>query len=72
MFMTIVEFVEGYLEHPLSDWDRQFVEKAYESVKYRQLLIYVHPRGSSKWYYDMLQALVILAVGMEQGLIKKR
>ena len=62
----------GYLEHPLSDWDRQFVEKAYESVKYRQLLIYVHPRGSSKWYYDMLQALVILAVGMEQGLIKKR
>ena len=48
--MTIVEFVEGYLEHPLSDWDRQFVEKAYEAVKYRQLLIYVHPRGSSKWY----------------------
>lgn len=72
IFMTIVEFVEGYLEHPLSDWDRQFVEKAYEAVKYRQRLIYVHPRGCSKLYYDMLQALVILAVGMEQGLIKKR
>lgn len=25
--MTIVEFVEGYLEHPLSDLDKQFVEK---------------------------------------------
>lgn len=70
--MTIVEFVEGYLEHPLSDWDRQFVETAYESVKYKQQLIYVHPRGSSKLYYDMLQALVVLAVSMEQGLIKKR
>lgn len=70
--MTIVEFVEGYLEHPLSDYDRQFVEKAYESVKYRQLLIYVHPRGCSKLYYDMLKALVVLAVGMECGLIKKK
>lgn len=70
--MTIVEFVEGYLEHPLSDWDRQFVETAYESVKYKQQLIYVHPRGSSKRYYDILQSLVVLAVGMEQGLIKKK
>lgn len=70
--MTIVAFVDGYLEHPLSDWDRQFVETAYESVKYKQQLIYVHPRGSSKWYYDILQALVVLAVGMEQGLIKKK
>ena len=70
--MTIVEFVEGYLEHPLSDLDRQFVEKTYESVKYRRQLFYIPPRGCSKLYYDMLQALVVLAVGMEQGLIKKR
>lgn len=70
--MTIVEFVEGYLEHPLSDWDKQLVEKMYESVKYGQQLFYISPRGCSKLYYDMLQALVILAVGMEQGLIKKR
>lgn len=70
--MTIVEFVEGYLEHPLSDWDRQFVEKMYESVKYRQQLFYIPPRGRNRSYYVILQALVILAVGMEQGLIKKR
>lgn len=70
--MTIVEFVEGYLEHPLSDWDRQFVEKAYEAVKYRQSLIYIHPRGCSKLYYCMLQTLVVLAVSMERGLIKKK
>lgn len=70
--MTIVEFVEGYLEHPLSDWDRQFVEKTYEAVKYKQQLIYIRPRGCSKWYYDTLQALVVLAVGMERGLIKKK
>lgn len=38
--MTIVEFVEGYLEYPLSDWDKQFVEKTYESVKYRRQLFY--------------------------------
>lgn len=70
--MTIVEFVEGYLEHPLSDLDKQFVEKTYESVKYRRQLSYIPPRGCSKLYYDMLQALVVLAVSMEQGLIKKR
>ena len=70
--MTIVEFVEGYLEHTLSDLDRQFVEKTYESVKYRRQLFYIPPRGCSKLYYDMLQALVVLAVGMEQGVIKKR
>ena len=70
--MTIVEFIEGYLEHPLSDLDRQFIEKTYESVKYRRRLFYILPRGCSKLYYDMLQALVVLAVGMEQGLIKKR
>lgn len=70
--MTIVEFVGSYLEHPLSDWDRQFVEKAYEAVKYRRRLFYIPPRGCSKLYYDMLQALVVLAVSMEQGLIKKR
>lgn len=72
--MTIVEFVEGYLEHPLSDWDKQLVEKMYESVKYRRQLFYIPipPRGCSKLYYDMLQALVVLAVGMECGLIKKK
>ena len=70
--MTIVAFVEGYLEHPLSDWDRQFVETAYESVKYRRQLFYIPPRGCNRSYYVILQALVILAVGMEQGLIKKR
>lgn len=70
--MTIVEFVEEYLEHPLSDYDRQFVEKAYEAVKYRQSLIYIHPRGCNRSYYLILQALVVIAVGMEQGLIKKK
>lgn len=70
--MTIVEFVEGYLEHPLSDWDKQFVEKAYESIKYRRQLFYILPRGCNRSYYLILQALVVLAVGMEQGLIKKK
>lgn len=70
--MTIVEFVEEYLEHPLSDWDKQFVEKAYEAIKYRRQLFYILPRGCGKSYYLILQTLVILAVGMEQGLIKKK
>lgn len=70
--MTIVEFVEGYLEHPLSDLDTQFVEKTYESVKYRRQSFYIPPRGCNRSYYVILQALAILAVGMEQGLIKKR
>lgn len=70
--MTIVEFVEGYLEHPLSDYDRRFVEKAYESVKYKRTLFYIPPRGWNRSYYSILQSLVILAVAMEQGLIKKK
>lgn len=70
--MTIVEFVEEYLEHPLSDWDKQFVEKAYESIKYRRQLFYIPPRGCNRSYYLILQALVVIAVGMEQGLIKKK
>lgn len=70
--MTIVEFVEGYLEHPLSDWDKQFVEKTYESVKYRRQSFYIPPRSCNRSHYVILQALVILAVGMEQGLIKKK
>lgn len=70
--MNIVEFVEEYLEYPLSDWDKQFVEKAYESVKYKQLLIDIHPRGCNKSYYNILQSLVVIAVAMEQGLIKKK
>lgn len=70
--MTIVEFVEEYLEHPLSDLDKQFVEKAYESIKYRRQLFYILPRGCNRSYYLILQALVVIAVGMEQGLIKKK
>lgn len=70
--MTIVEFIEEYVEHPLSDWDKQFVEKAYESIKYGQQLLYIPPRGCSRSYYAILQSLVVIAVAMEQGLIKKK
>lgn len=69
--MDIVEFVEKLYSHPLSSWQKEFVEKFYDAVKNNKQLFYLTPRCNSRYSLKTLEALVVIAVAQEQGLIKK-
>ena len=41
--MDIVEFIEKVYEHPLMEWRKEFVRRAYEAVKNNKPLIFNPP-----------------------------
>lgn len=45
--MDIVEFVEKICNFQLTDFQKEFLTKSYESVKNNQRLYYIPPRGST-------------------------
>lgn len=69
--MDIVEFVEKLCAHPLSPWQKEFIEKFYDAVKNDKQLFYLPPRCNSRFSLKTLEALVVIAVAQERGLIKK-
>lgn len=70
--MDIVEFAEKIVDFPLTDYQKEFLRKAYECIKTNQTLFYVPPRCNSRFRYKILQAIAIIAVSSERGLLKDK
>lgn len=73
--MDIVEFVEKVCAFPLMEYQKEFVRKAYDAVKNNKRLVYIPPlppRGGSRYSLELLQALVIIVVAEERGLIREK
>ena len=68
--MDIVEFVEKVCEFSLTDFQKEFVRKVYDAAKNDKRLYYVPPRCNQKFSFELLQAIVIIIVGKERGLVK--
>lgn len=68
--MDIVEFVEKVCEFQLTDLQKEFVRKIYEAKKNGKTIWYVPPRGCQKFNFELLQAVVIMAIAQERGLLK--
>lgn len=68
--MDIVEFVEKVCECSLTDFQKEFVRKVYDAAKNDKRLYYVLPRCNQKFSFELLQAIVIIIVGKERGLVK--
>ena len=68
--INIVEFVETVCEFPLTDFQKEFVRKAYDAAKNDKRLYYILPRSNQKFSFELLQAIVLIIVGKERGLVK--
>lgn len=68
--MDIVEFVEKVCEFPLTDVQKEFVRKTYYAAKNDKRMCCILPRGGKTFYFELLQAIVLIIVGKERGLVK--
>lgn len=68
--IDIVEFVEKVCKFSLTDFQKELVRKTYDTAKNNKRLYYVPPRYSQKFSFELLQAIVIIIVGKERGLMK--
>ena len=58
--MDIVEFCEKVLDHPLLDYQKDFIKEVYEATKDGKQLVYIPHRGGDRFTLQLLQALVII------------
>lgn len=70
--MNIVEYSEKVCNFHLSDWYKAFLYKVYEAVKNNGQLIYIPPRCNNPFSYNILQALAVMIVTQERGLLKEK
>lgn len=68
--MDIVEFVEKVCEFSLTDFQKEFIRKAYDAAKNDKRLYYVPPRCSQRSSFELLQAIILIIVGKERKLVK--
>jgi hypothetical protein len=68
--IDIVEFVEKVCKFSLTDFQKELVRKVYDAAKNDKRLYYVLPRCNQKISFELLQAIVIIIVGKERGLVK--
>lgn len=69
--MTAAEFAEEVLNIELLDYQKEFMDKAYECAQKHQTIICYPPRGSNKYFLKYLQALALIMAGQDEGIIKK-
>ena len=68
--MDIVEFAEKIVNFPLRNYQKEFLRKAYECIKTNRTLILSPPRCNSRFSYEILQAIAIIAVSSERNQLK--
>lgn len=68
--MDIVEIAEKVFECSLTDYQKEFLRKVYETVKDNKELIYTIPRGGQRFYFTTLYALAVIVAAQERGLLK--
>lgn len=69
--MDIIDFVQNVCGWQLSEFQIKFARAAYDAIVNDKTLIYTPPRGGFGSQYRTLQALAILFVAYERGIIKK-
>lgn len=67
--MDIVEFVEKACNLHLLDYQREFICKVYDAANNNKRLYFIPPRGNSRVDFELLQALVLVKVAQERGLV---
>lgn len=70
MKMDIVDHVEKVLGSPLLECQKDFVRKVYDAGKNGKRLYYIPPRGTPPFRLELLQAIVLITIGKEEGLVK--
>lgn len=69
--MDIIDFVQNICGWQLSGIQIKFTRAAYDALKNDKALVYIPSRGSSRFEYSTLQALCILFVAYERGMLNK-
>lgn len=68
--MDIAEYVEKVWGVPLLGCQKDFVRKVYAAGKNDERLYYIPPRGTSSFRLELLQAIVLIIIAKEKGLVK--
>lgn len=66
----IVEVIEKVYRFPLTDFQKEFVRKTYDAAKNDKRFYYIPPRSNQKFNFELLQAIVLIVLGEEKGLVK--
>ena len=69
--VNIVEYIEKVCNFPLLDYQKDFVRKVYDAAKNDKRLYYIPPRGSNRFSFELLQAIVLITIAQERELLDK-
>lgn len=68
--MDIAKIIEPFCNFPLTDWQRKYVQKLYDAEMEGEHLVYcIPPRGTSIHTTEVIHALVILTIALQEGSI---
>lgn len=68
--MDIAKIIEPFCNFPLTDWQREYVQKLYEAEMEGKRVVYcMLPRGTSRHTTEVIHALVMLIVAEEKSLV---
>ena len=68
--MDIVDHVEKVWGFPLLEYQKDFVRKVYDAGKNDKHLYYIPQRGTPSFRLELLQAIVLVIIGEEEGLVR--
>ena len=57
--MGIVEFAEEFLGYKLLTFQKEFLNKCYETISKNKKLYYIPPRGNVKWMPLVIQYIAL-------------
>ena len=68
--MDIAKIIEPFCNFQLTDWQREYVQKLYEAeMEGKPVVHYMPPRGTSRHTTEVIHALVILIIALQEGSI---
>lgn len=66
--MDIAKTIEPFCNFSLTDWQREYVQKLYDAEMEGNRFVYcIPPRGTSRHTTEVIHALVILAIALQEG-----
>lgn len=68
--MDIAKTIEPFCNFPLTHWQREYAQKLYDAEMEGDRLVYcIPPRGTSRHTTEVIHALVILTIALQEGSI---
>ena len=66
--MDIANIIDSFCNFSLTDWQREYVQKLYDAeMEGNHLVYYIPPHGTSRHTTEVIHALVILAIALQEG-----